>query len=249
MPFFDAPEQIHPRHRDCVETVGDKSMRDLNITCKRRSSPIGIAGNSCAGFLLIVISTFLVFSQTPTTPEGYVEVGVKLVQVGHLDDAIAFFTKAIELKPDLADAYNNRGFVYQKQNKWQLALADFNKAVQLQPRNALYYKNRAFVYSTINFDMAISDYTTALKLDPLDYVTWYRLAAHQAQRRISSDQLKAVDHYSEAIRLKPDFVEAYVGRGVSHNFAGSKDDSAMADFNKAIELMPGYADAYVKRAE
>jgi len=62
-----------------------------------------------------------------------------------LDGAIADLTKAIELKPDFADAYNNRGIAkHAKGEGWPTgdsrrtklldgAIADLTKAIKLKP--------------------------------------------------------------------------------------------------------------------
>jgi tetratricopeptide (TPR) repeat protein len=48
------------------------------------------------------------------------------------DQAVADYSKAISLKPD-AVAYGDRGVVYAKQGKKDLALADFHAALKLDP--------------------------------------------------------------------------------------------------------------------
>ena len=52
----------------------------------------------------------------PLTPspdaEEYISRGVEAVQRGQYLDAIENFTKAIELKPDCAEAYYDRGLAY-----------------------------------------------------------------------------------------------------------------------------------------
>jgi tetratricopeptide (TPR) repeat protein len=46
---------------------------------------------------------------------------------------------------------------------------------------------------------------------------------------------KAIDEYTEAIRLKPDYADAYYNRGNAYVGQG-KLDKAIADFAKAEEL-------------
>ena len=59
-----------------------------------------------------------------------------------------------------------------------------------------------------------------------------------------SDRLdKAIEHYNEAIRLKPNFAEAYTYRGVAYQSKGEYD-RAIEDHNRAIQLIPHYATAY-----
>ena len=59
------------------------------------------------------------------------------------------------------------------------------------------------------------------------------------------DWATAITHFNEAIRLDPDFPEAYNNRGIAHR---DQDDKAIADFTEAIRLRPDYANAYSNRS-
>jgi tetratricopeptide (TPR) repeat protein len=59
--------------------------------------------------------------------------------------AIADFSKAIELDPNGAEAYNYRGTSYFWLKQYQEALKDYNKAIQLAPQLTIAYYNRAYV--------------------------------------------------------------------------------------------------------
>jgi tetratricopeptide (TPR) repeat protein len=56
------------------------------------------------------------------------------------------FDKAIELYPDTAFSYTDRGVSYGKLGQYQQAIEDFDKAIQLQPGDAAAYYNRGLVY-------------------------------------------------------------------------------------------------------
>ena len=60
---------------------------------------------------------------------------------GDDDRAIVDFTKAIELKPNYADAYYSRGVAYKNKNNPDRATADFHKAIALKPDYASTYNN------------------------------------------------------------------------------------------------------------
>jgi tetratricopeptide (TPR) repeat protein len=51
-----------------------------------------------------------------------------------LDKAIDDFTKAIELKPGYAEAYYNRGQVWEEKGDYERGLADYSKAIEISPR-------------------------------------------------------------------------------------------------------------------
>jgi len=58
---------------------------------------------------------------------------------------------------------------------------------------------------------------------------------------------EAIEEYSEAIRKKPDFLEAYFSRGYS--FAELREyQRVIDDMDEVIEINPEFAPAYVERA-
>ena len=60
------------------------------------------------------------------------------------------------------------------------------------------------------------------------------------------DYSKAIEHYSNAMKLNPQMVTAYNNRGAAYSDIGAYD-CAIEDLNKAIELNPNDAKAYTNR--
>ena len=97
----------------------------------------------------------------PTEPTLYYNVGVMNMDQQNIDEAIRNFKKAIELKPDYADAYNNIGAaiidktkpIIEEMNK---SLSDFKKYDKLQAqqfeiyKEALPYYEKAYFYNKTN---------------------------------------------------------------------------------------------------
>jgi len=52
---------------------------------------------------------------------------------GDLDGALADYNRAIELKPDMAAAYNNRAEIKRAKADLEGALADFSRPLNLNP--------------------------------------------------------------------------------------------------------------------
>jgi len=81
--------------------------------------------------------------------------------------AIPFYDKAIALRPDYANAYNNRGALYIQTGETDRGIADLNKAIQLNPSDAMAYANRAMAYRKKGEEQkARADLDKATSLDP-----------------------------------------------------------------------------------
>lgn len=82
-----------------------------------------------------------------------------LLHVGHLDAAIADYTRAIELSPDDAKTWFKRGLVYHVKTDSQRAIADFTKAIQLAPKFFDAYRWRGEAYMVLgNKEKADADW-------------------------------------------------------------------------------------------
>jgi tetratricopeptide (TPR) repeat protein len=163
---------------------------------------------------------------------------------GDYDRAIADYDQAIQLQPDYAEAYNNRGVAYRNKGDYDRAIASFDQAIQLQPDLAEAYNNRGNAYASKgDYDRAIADYDQAIQLKP-DYAEAYynRGLAHKNK----GDHDRAIADYDQAIQLQPDLAEAYNNRGVAY-YDKDDYDRAIADYDQAIQLQPDDADAYYNR--
>ncbi|MCT7966127.1 CHAT domain-containing tetratricopeptide repeat protein [Laspinema sp. D1] len=72
---------------------------------------------------------------------------------------------------------------------------------------------------------------------------WYQRGKEQYDR---GNFTEALASYNEAIRLKPDYPDAYNGTGAAEYNLGQYKD-AIASFNEAIRLKPDFSDAYSNR--
>ena len=55
--------------------------------------------------------------------------------MGHYKEAIRDFTRVIEIDPDNANAYFNRGCCYDSVGELDLAISDYSVALELDMRN------------------------------------------------------------------------------------------------------------------
>jgi tetratricopeptide (TPR) repeat protein len=161
-----------------------------------------------------------------------------------LDTQLSCYTQAIELKPDLADAYSNRGIVRRRKGDLAGALADYDEAIRLKPDLAAAYSNRALArVDEGDVERALADYDAAIRLKP-DFALAYNNRG--LARSGTGDVDGALADYDEAIRLDADFAKAYNNRALARTDKGNHD-GAMADYAEAIRLNPDFAEAYLNR--
>ena len=164
---------------------------------------------------------------------------------GDFDGAITDYTRAIELDPEYAEAYNYRGFVHLNNGDIDKAIADYTKAIDIDQELTEAYKDRATAYlANSDFGNAITDYTKAIQLDPDDTNIYnYRGFAYFRNSEVD----KAIDDLSIAIQLKPDSAGAYYNRGIVQlslqNWEEAKTDLKTAANNQldvATEFQQSY---------
>jgi len=81
--------------------------------------------------------------------------------------AIGDYTTAIELDPEYAKAYNNRGNAHAALGDLERALEDYDQALELDASLTLTYFNRGALYCGLrNYESAIADMEKYLELVP-----------------------------------------------------------------------------------
>jgi tetratricopeptide (TPR) repeat protein len=104
---------------------------------------------------------------------------------GEHDLAVADFSKAIELNPDLAEAYNNRAIAYDAKGEYAQAIADCTKAIELNPALAEAYYNRGNAYALMGQkEKAIVDFNKVLELSNDSFL-----------KKLAEDQLEALEFH------------------------------------------------------
>src|SRR5205085_2446549 len=106
--------------------------------------------------------------------------------------AIQDLTKAIQLDPNVARIYGNRGAAHYFQGNNAQAIQDLTKAIQLDPNVAIFYNNRGFAHDRQgNHLQAIQDYTEAIRKNPAsrDELTPYLTEATRKTRKSLQQRL------------------------------------------------------------
>ncbi len=165
---------------------------------------------------------------------------MELIQQGRLEDAIACYDRALEIKPDYVEALNNRGNLLLALKRFDDALASYDKALALKPDHvrALYNRGNALL-ALGRPAAALENYDQALSLAP----------SHVGSRNNRGKALlelkrlnEALESYDEALQLDPTNVEAWCNRATCLLDMGRIEDALQA-IRKATALKPDSADA------
>lgn len=182
---------------------------------------------------------------TSQTAEAYFERGKGWYLKGNQRNAIADFSKAIELDPKFIQAYNGRGICYNNNGDVDKAIIDYTKAISIDANYVKAYSNRGVCFQTKKeFSKAIADYTQALIIDPKFHFAYAnRAECYKIQNKID----EAIVDYTKAIGISPPNEYYYTSRGDC--YADLKEWSkALADHATAIQINDKYSPAYSNRA-
>ena len=124
---------------------------------------------------------------------------------GNYQKAIAYYTKAIEIRPQVSDAYINRGAAYESTGDLDLALQDLNIALGMGPRSEAYHIRGHVYFRKGDFGQAVLDLSEAIRLDSGNANAY--IADAFTYRGHSYRHMSCYDHairdYRKALALAP----------------------------------------------
>jgi len=176
-----------------------------------------------------------------------VERGTASLKQGDVQSAISDFDKAIDMAPDMAEAYYGRAMAY-------------GATAEHRRKHAAAFDEQAHShFAQGDYRHAVADFSEAIRINPeLAAVNRCRLLRNRALAyRIYGEFDKALADYDQVVRLHPDFARAYYDRALTYR-AKRDYDRAIADHLEAIRLSPddaaedyrpGCAAAYRERGD
>src|SRR6202789_799200 len=179
-----------------------------------------------------------------TLANVYYDRGGMYLAKADYDHAIADADSALKVTPGYGAALKMRGTAKFAKNDADGAIADFQAAekalpgdagVHLDFGNALRVKGR--------FDEALAEFNATIAMKPTALALTGRAVVYISMNKNEP----AVADLSEAIRLQPDYVTAYIDRAGAYSALG-KFDLAGADFDTVLKYRPGAANPIAGRA-
>ena len=222
-------------------------------------------------FALSVVTALSCASTQNPLVEMALDRGDEFFETERFEEAISEYTKAIEIDPENAIAYNNRGVAHYKSLKndgYEKAMADYDKAISLDPDFVTAYINRGNAHTNYSRDhhthqfwvglgSAIKDYSEAIRLEPDNALFYYKRGStyhnlafaypYYTEDERRRDIGRAIEDYDKVISLAPDnYARAYANRGAAY-YKMDEYERAIEDYNKAISLQADFLMVYYGR--
>jgi tetratricopeptide (TPR) repeat protein len=174
--------------------------------------------------------------------DKYLSEAEACLEKGDYVNAIAGFTKVIEILPDYAFAYNNRSSMYVRIGENDKAIADCTAAIALVPKYPGPYSNRSAAYfQKGNYDKAIEDANMTISIDP-KFSDAYVNRGNAYHKKGDVD--RAIADCTYAIKIDPKSMIAYNNLAIVYSEKGDYKQ-AMVYLIEGLKIEP--TNAHLKK--
>ncbi len=171
----------------------------------------------------------------PHSCEPFYQAGRLLSELGQWADAETALTKALTLRPRLAEGWYELGGIHLATKRFESALQNYVHARRLDPANATYCAYAGKALSKLDRHAeAVQLYRQAIQLDPDLWEAHFALGDELGAAGNLSD---AENEYEQVIRLRPAIAVAHLDRGVMLARLGQLD-TALLEFQETLRLEP-----------
>ncbi len=168
---------------------------------------------------------------------AYINLGNDLLENGRPEEAIAYFLKALAIKPNSVEAYTDIGSALSREGRLDEAISEYQKALEVLPANAALHCDLGVMLALGGrVDEAISQYQRALEIRPDDAEAHYNFGL--ALVRLGRID-EAVSHWEKAVEAQPGYYRAENCLGIAQLRRGQVG-AAISHWEKALEIVPDF---------
>ena len=241
-------------HYQYAASIGLIALAAAGITIALKTRPF--LRLACCGALLLMLG-ILTWQQAgiyrnpetlwrdtlvknPDCSMAYNNLGLLLVQQGHIEEAMEYYHKAIRIDPNNSEGLNNLGNAFAAEGQLDQAIENFRKAIQINPNNSGAHNNLGVVLvAQGRFDEAIEDFRQATQVNPKLAATLDNLGiALAAKGRFD----EAIENFRRAIQINPNRPDTFLHLGMTLDQMG-RTREAVAQYQEALRLNPNLAGA------
>lgn len=167
-----------------------------------------------------------------------------LYELQHYKDALSAYEKAVNIRPDYAQAWYGQGKTLYELKEYKEALVAYDKAIQIEPEYIDAWSRRGFVLNQLQrYQEAISSFNKALQLEKNEPEVWN--ARGEALIKLKQYD-EAIKSYEKAIEISPEYYEGWYNKGLALQNL-KRYENALTAYDKVVELKPDYVKAWYNR--
>ena len=175
--------------------------------------------------MVFVTLVFLFFAAAAARSQDAMEFYSRGLKCSLAYKKIEYFTEALRLNPNLAEAYEKRAIHYYFQGRFDEAIQDYSRVTELKPDAAKAFLMRGLAFLKKGHGEGLMPEINRLAL----YVG--KFGVPESKELL----LRAIEDFSRAIELDPQQASAYAYRAEVYHIVGMTDES-MRDCIMAIQL-------------
>lgn len=155
--------------------------------------------------------------------------------------AIECFLKAIQIKPDYAEAYYNLGVAYHKTGMLEQALKSYENAIINKHAYPIAHNNLGVIFLNLDkINSAIKSFEWAIAYDA-NYAEAHNNLGSALQKIKKFEDAKK--EFQVAISLNVNYAQAFHNLGILCEIINLPKE-ALINYEKAVEINPDFAEAY-----
>ena len=159
--------------------------------------------------------------------------------------AVIAYDAAIAIKPDLHEAFSNKGVALAALGRTEDAIAAYDAAIAIKPDLHEAFYNKGVALKALGRpEDAIDAYDAAIAIKPDYHEAFYNKGVALAALGRPEE---AIDAFDAAIAIKPDYHEAFSNKGVALAALG-RPEEAIDAFDAAIAIKPDLHEAFYNKA-
>jgi tetratricopeptide (TPR) repeat protein len=148
---------------------------------------------------------------------------LELSKAGRLDEAEALYKEILETRPDIPEAYENLGYLYEQKKDWPAAQSAYDKALELRPDSTEIMTALAVIYQKSGQDEKAAELMGKVVVEnPEDAVAQFNRGGLLLN---AGDTAGAIQAFEAALAADPELAEAHYYLGTVLVGEGRTDEA------------------------
>jgi tetratricopeptide (TPR) repeat protein len=169
------------------------------------------------------------------TAAGWNTKGVSLSELGHSEEAVACYDRALAINPRYVTAWTNKGVALDRLDRLEEALSWFDRVLAINPRDSIAWINKgSALHGSGRSEEAIACFEEALAINPRDEQVWSNKGLVLGDLGRFEEAIECCDR---AFEINPRYAKVWTNKGV---VLGELDrwEESIACFDHALAIDP-----------